>query len=106
MKDLGKTRILGIKLYNDRLRRLIEVMPKYIDEILNWFNIETPRRDSCRMEEVEARLGVSQTLDEQNARMIYQSCTPCYVHKPDMSYAIKSYEHIPECSLDKSKYIF
>ena len=42
-------------------------MPKYIDEILNWFNIETPRRGSCRMEEVEARLGVSQTLDEQNA---------------------------------------
>ena len=48
------------------------------------------------MEEVEARLGVSQTLDEQNAGVIYQSCTPFYVRKPDMSYAIKSYEHIPE----------
>ena len=42
-------------------------MPKYIDEILNWFNIETPRRGSYRMEDVEARLGVSLTLDEQNA---------------------------------------
>ena len=52
------------------------------------------------MEDVEARLGVSLTLDEQNAWVIYQSCTPCYVHKPDMSYAIKSYEHIAEWSYD------
>ena len=33
-------------------------MPKYINEILNWFNIETPRKGSCRMEAIEARLGV------------------------------------------------
>ena len=43
------------------------VMPKYIDEILNWFNIETPRKGPCRMEEVEARLGVSQHLMSKNA---------------------------------------
>lgn len=43
------------------------VKPKYIDEILNWFSMETSRKGSCRMEEVEARLSVSQTLDELNA---------------------------------------
>ena len=43
------------------------VKPKYIDEILNWFSMETPRKGSCRMEEVDARLSVSQTLDELNA---------------------------------------
>ena len=38
------------------------VVPKYIDEILNWFSMETPRKGSCRMEEVGARLSVSQHL--------------------------------------------
>jgi hypothetical protein len=43
------------------------VMPKYIDEILNLFNMETPRKGSSRMEEVEARLKCFTTLDAQNA---------------------------------------
>ena len=43
------------------------VKPKCIDEILNWFNMEMPRKGSCRMEEVDAKLSVSQTLDELNA---------------------------------------
>ena len=42
------------------------VMPKYIDEILNWFNMETPRKISCRMEKVDATLSVLMTLDERN----------------------------------------
>ena len=43
------------------------VMPKCIGEILNWFSMEMPKKGYCRMEEVEARLSVSQTLDELNA---------------------------------------
>ena len=43
------------------------VKPKCIDEILNWFSMEMPRKGSCRMKEVDARLSVSQTLDELNA---------------------------------------
>ena len=43
------------------------VKPKYIDEILNWFSMKTPRKGSCRMEEVDARLSVLQTLDELDA---------------------------------------
>ena len=43
------------------------VKPKCIDEILNWFSMEMPRKGSCRMEEVDARLGVLQTLDELDA---------------------------------------
>jgi hypothetical protein len=42
MKDLGKTRILSINVYTNRLRRNI-VLPEYIDEILNLFNMETIR---------------------------------------------------------------
>ena len=43
------------------------VKPKCIDEILNWFSMEMPRKGSCHMEEVDARPSVSQTLDELNA---------------------------------------
>ena len=43
------------------------VKPKCIDEILNWFSMKTPRRGSCHMEEVDARLSVLETLDELNA---------------------------------------
>ena len=32
------------------------VKPKYIDEILNWFNMETPRKGSWRMVYVYTRL--------------------------------------------------
>ena len=40
---------------------------KCIYEILNWFSMKTPRKGSCRIEEVDAKLSVSQTLDELNA---------------------------------------
>ena len=43
------------------------VMPKYIDENIELVQYGNAKKGSCRMEEVEARLGVSQQLDEQNA---------------------------------------
>ena len=55
------------------------VMLKYIDKILNWFSMETPRKGSCRMEEVEARLSVSQHLMSKMHEQFLKSCTPCYV---------------------------
>jgi hypothetical protein len=41
MKDLGEvTYILGIRIYRDRSKRLIELsQDAYIDKILNWFNM-------------------------------------------------------------------
>lgn len=76
------------------------VKPKCIDEILSWFSMETPRKGSCRMEEVDARLSVLQTLDELNAwafffvimyamlctQTRYVVCSECYGHIPEWSH--------------------
>jgi hypothetical protein len=59
MKDLGKTKILGLDVYVDRSRCQYGcanmVGPKYIDEILNEVQYGNNEKSSCRMEEVETR---------------------------------------------------
>ena len=65
------------------------VMPKYIDEILNWFNMETPRKSSYRMEKVDATLSVFMTLDERNKQAMlctqtrYVLCSNCCGNVPE-----------------------
>jgi hypothetical protein len=54
MNDLGKTKILGINVYEDRSSTNM-VMPTYIDEILNEVQYGNDEKSSCRMEEVETR---------------------------------------------------
>jgi hypothetical protein len=46
MKDLGEvTYILGIKIYRDRLKRLIGLsQDAYIDKILNRFNMQGSKK--------------------------------------------------------------
>ena len=45
--------ILGIMIYLDKAPNMVK--SKYIDEILNWFNMEMPRKCSWRMVYVSAR---------------------------------------------------
>ena len=47
------------------------VEPKYVDEILNWFNMEVPRKGSWRMVYVSARFKCYLTLDEKNCMRDY-----------------------------------
>jgi hypothetical protein len=46
MKDLGEVvYILGIKIYRDRIKRLIGFsQDAYIDKILNWFNMQDSKK--------------------------------------------------------------
>jgi hypothetical protein len=68
------------------------VLPEYIDEILNLFNMETNKNSSCCMEEFEARINCLDTWWVKPQEWFYQSCIPWYVY-PDMSDALKGYEH-------------
>ena len=49
MKDLGEAAyILGIKIYRDRLRRLIGLSQStYLDKILKKFNMDQSKKGSC-----------------------------------------------------------
>ena len=46
MKNLGEAAyILGIKIYRDRLKRLIGLsQDTYIDKVLKWFNMEEVKK--------------------------------------------------------------
>ena len=68
------------------------VLPEYIDEILNLFNMETIRTVLVAWKWSKQKSTVFDTWWLKPQEWSYQSCIPWYVY-PDMSDALKGYEH-------------
>jgi hypothetical protein len=64
------------------------VLPKYIDVILNLFNMETIRTVLVAWKRLEQESSVFDTWWVRPQEWFYQSCIPWYVH-PYMSDALK-----------------
>jgi hypothetical protein len=91
MKDLGKTRIMSINVYADRL-----MLSYSIARVHRWniefVQYENNKSGSCCMEEVGARINYFDTWWVKPQEWFYQSCIPWYLY-PDMYDALQGYEH-------------
>ena len=99
MKDLGEVAfILGIKIYRDRLRRLLGLIQStYIDKVLKRFNMSEAKKGFLPVSH-GIRLSKTQsptTSDERNrmSRILYASTIGSIMYvmlctRPDVAYAI------------------
>ena len=99
MKDLGEAAyILGIKIYRDRLKRLIGLsQDTYIDKVLKRFNMEQSKKEFLLMSH-GMRFGDKQcpsTADERKcmSKVPYASVVGSIMYamictRPDVSYAL------------------
>jgi hypothetical protein len=68
------------------------VLPEYIDEILNLFNMETIRTVLVAWKRLKQESIIFDIWWVRPQEWFYQSCIPWYVD-PDMSDALKGYKH-------------
>ena len=112
MKDLSEASyILGIKIYHDRSRRMIDLSQStYIDRVLNWFKMQYSKRGYLPMShgiylKKEDYLS-STTEKELMSRMPYASAIGSIMFAmicatPDESYTLKYDGQIPSKPLVK-----